>query len=153
MEIRRTTEAEVAALTAISKAAFDTDIEFGNTGAGGPPGYDSEGWHRKMLAGGALYTLLEAGEMIGGMLVFRDKREPNVMYMGRIFIAPQRHRTGLGEEAMRIAEEMLPGIDTWRLDTPIWNARTNRFYPKLGYRETSRDAEFIYYQKTIQKEG
>ena len=36
-----------------------------------------------------------------------------------------------------------------KLDTPVWNVRTNRFYQKCGYTETGRDDESVYYEKVI----
>ena len=34
-----------------------------------------------------------------------------------------------------------------KLDTPIWNEHTNRFYKKCGYTEIGRDDESVYYEK------
>ena len=36
-----------------------------------------------------------------------------------------------------------------KLDTPIWNERTNRFYKKCGYTEIGRDDESVYYEKQM----
>ncbi len=43
------------------------------------------------------------------------------------------------------------GIDTIRLETPVWNSRTNSFYKKLGYTEMYRNEESVFYQKNIEK--
>ena len=48
---------------------------------------------------------------------------------------------------MKMVETFYPGIKKIKLDTPLWNVRTNAFYKKLGYREVNRDVEFAYYQK------
>ncbi|MBO6163350.1 MAG: hypothetical protein J6O53_08860 [Eubacterium sp.] len=40
---------DIKELTAISIKAFDSDIQVGGKEAGGPPDYDSESWHRKMM--------------------------------------------------------------------------------------------------------
>lgn len=149
MEIRKAGEAEIAVLTALSGAAFDSDTLAGAAGAGGPPGYDDEGWHRRMLRMGCLYTLLEGDEPVGGLLLFPDREDEGVMYLGRIFIDPARFRQGLGRRARALAEARFPGRRIWRLDTPIWNQRTNAFYTGLGYREVRRDGEFVYYEKEI----
>ena len=50
---------------------------------------------------------------------------------------------------MQEIEAMFPDVKGIKLDTPIWNVRTNRFYTKLGYSEVRRDREFIYYLKTV----
>jgi len=38
-----------------------------------------------------------------------------------------------------------------KLDTPIWNERTNQFYKKFGYTEIGRDNESVYYEKQMYK--
>lgn len=53
-------------------------------------------------------------------------------------------------EMMSLIETMNSKIHTIKLDTPIWNIRTNQFYQKLGYKEVKTDNEFVYYQKTLQ---
>ena len=49
MFLRKSTINDIKELTAISIKAFDSDIQFGGKEAGGPPDYDSESWHRKMM--------------------------------------------------------------------------------------------------------
>lgn len=153
MEIRLAHKAEVPELTKLSKAAFDTDVQVGGTEPGGPPEYDNERWHEAMRAEGRLYSALENGALIGGALLFGDSREPRVLYVGRIFVDPKQHGKGYGLALMRGLEEMLTDVDIWRLDTPVWNVRTNRFYTKLGYAEVKRDEECVYYQKLMRRDG
>ena len=50
---------------------------------------------------------------------------------------------------MKMVEAYYSGIRKIKLDTPIWNVRTNAFYTKLGYREVKRDEGFAYYQKEL----
>ena len=152
MNVRLAQEQEVEALTRMSKAAFDTDIHVGSNEVGGPPGYDSNQWHTNMLREGHLYSLVEKCFLMGGVLLFRDEEQESKMYLGRIFLSPQYHRKGYGLEAMRLLEQSFPDIQKWCLDTPIWNERTNQFYLKLGYIETGRDEEVVYYEKVIGKE-
>ena len=149
MDIRLANKDEIITLTKVSKSAFDTDIEVGNSEFGGPPYYDSQKWHASMLKGSHLFSILESSEIIGGAILFRDNAEKNIMYVGRIFISPKYHRKGYGSKAMLELEKMFLDINTWRLETPLWNIRTNQFYPKLGYIEMTRDEESVYYQKEI----
>lgn len=149
MQVRLALESEVAVLTQYSKEAFDTDVNVGGTEPGGPPEYDNVDWHREMLEQKHLYSAVVDGEVVGGTLVFEDEKNPNIMFVGRIFIAPQFLRKGYGIELMAGLERIFPERTDWRLDTPVWNKRTNSFYPKIGYREISRDDEAVYYQKVI----
>ena len=136
--------ADAASLVAISKHAFDSDVEVGGTGAGGPPGYDSLAYHAKMARMGCLYKLTEDCKPVGGAILFANDDGMNV---GRIFVAPECFRKGYGIFMMQQIEERFPKIENFTLDTPIWNVRTNAFYRKLGYTEVRRDNEFVYYEK------
>ena len=133
-------------IVAISKAAFDSDIHVGASETDTPPDYDSIPWHIQMQNEGHLLQAVIAGEIVGGAILFLDKAG-ETLYIGRIFIDPVHHRKGYGLSLMKMVESYYPGIRRIKLDTPLWNVRTNAFYTKLGYREVKRDKEFAYYQK------
>ena len=135
-------------IVAISKAAFDSDIDVGACEADRPPDYDSIPWHIQMKNEGHLLQAVIDGEIVGGAILFADK-DGETLYIGRIFIDPVRHRKGYGLSLMNMVEAYYSGIKTIKLDTPLWNVRTNAFYTKLGYREINRDEEFAYYQKEL----
>ena len=88
------------------------------------------------------------GEIVGGAILFADK-DGETLYVGRIFIDPIHHRKGYGLSLMKLAEAYYSGIKRIKLDTPLWNVRTNAFYAKLGYCVVKRDEEFAYYQKEL----
>ena len=133
-------------IVAISKRAFETDIEVGGAIGNYPPEYDSLIWHKQMLNEGHLLQAVIDGEIVGGVILFVDN-EGETLYIGRIFIDPVHYRKGYGLALMKMVETFYPGIKKIKLDTPLWNVRTNAFYTKLGYREVKRDEGFAYYQK------
>ena len=133
-------------IVAISKAAFDSDSSVGAYEADRPPDYDSIPWHIQMKNEGHLLQAVIAGEIVGGAILFLDQ-DGETLYIGRIFIDPVHHRKGYGLSLMKMAETYYAGVKKIKLDTPLWNVRTNAFYTKLGYREVERDKEFAYYQK------
>ena len=135
-------------IVAISKAAFDSDIDVGASEPGGPPDYDSITWHIQIKNEGHLLQAIIDGEIVGGAILFLDK-DGETLYIGRIFIAPVHYRKGYGLALMKMVETFYPGIKKIKLDTPLWNVRTNAFYTKLGYCEVKRDKEFVYYQKEL----
>ena len=135
-------------IVAISKRAFETDIEVGGTIGDYPPEYDSIIWHEQMKNEGHLLQAVIDGEIVGGAILFLDK-DGETLYIGRIFIDPVHHRKGYGLSLMKIVETYYPGIKKIELDTPLWNVRTNAFYSKLGYCEVNRDEGFAYYQKEL----
>ena len=132
-------------LNAISRLAFDSDVEVGAPSAGGPPGYMSLKYHMKMAKSGHLFKLTENGLILGGAVLFRNGDTLNI---GRIFIDPQHFRKGYGILMMQEIEALFPDVKVFVLDTPVWNTRTNAFYTRLGYSEVKRDTDFVYYSKT-----
>ena len=139
---------DIERIVAISKRAFETDIEVGGAIGDYPPEYDSVLWHEQMRKEGHLLQAVADGEIVGGAILFVDK-DGESLYIGRIFIDPVHHRKGYGLSLMKLVEAYYPGIRKINLDTPLWNVRTNAFYTKLGYREVKRDEEFAYYQKEL----
>ena len=139
---------DIERIAAISKRAFETDIEVGGAMGDYPPEYDSVLWHEQMRNEGHLLQAVVDGEIVGGAILFLDK-DGETLYIGRIFIDPVHHRKGYGLSLMKLVEAYYPGIRKIQLDTPLWNVRTNAFYRKLGYREMNRDEGFAYYQKEL----
>lgn len=144
MVFRKATEEDIFILTEISKNAFDTDIFVGGTEKGGPPDYDSPQWHKKMMWENHLFTYSDDNEIAGGAVLFRNGTK---LFVGRIFISPKFLGKGFGKLLMQEIEDYFSDVDKFVLDTPIWNVRTNRFYPKCGYMETGRDEESVFYEK------
>ena len=136
--------ADALTLNCISKLAFDSDVEVGAPSKGGPPGYMSVSFHVKMARSNHLFKLMDGGLIAGGALLFPDGGRVNI---GRIFVSPEHFRKGYGTFMMRKIEAMFPDVKEFTLDTPAWNVRTNAFYTKLGYTETRRDGQFVYYAK------
>ena len=135
-------------IVAISKAAFNSDMDAGASESGGAPDYDSIPWNIQMKNEGHLLQADVDGETVGGAIVFADK-DGKTLYVGRIFIDPVQHRKGYGLSLMKMVESYYSGIKKIKLDTPLWNVRTNAFYTKLGYCEVKRDEGFAYYQKEL----
>lgn len=135
-------------IVAISKAAFDSDINAGASETGGPPYYDSIEWHIQMKNEGHLLQAVIDEEIVGCAILFLDN-DNETLYVGRIFIDPLYYRKGYGLSLMKMVETYYSGIKKIKLDTPLWNVRTNAFYTKLGYCEVKRDNECVYYQKEL----
>lgn len=140
---------QIERLVEISKAAFDTDIEVGASEVGGPPDYDCMKWHRQMCKSGNLYVLMKDEAIVGGAIIFEDEKDVDIVYVGRIFVDPLQYHKGYGKEIMQQIEKVDARKHIFRLETPVWNQRTNSFYPKCGYEEMYRDEESVYYQKVL----
>ena len=131
-------------LTGISKRAFETDVLVGGPSKGGPPGYMSVPFHTKMARMKHLYKLTDNGLIVGGAILNLKDEALNIE---RIFVAPEHFRKGYGLYLMQEIEGLFPCVLEFKLDTPIWNVRTNAFYKKLGYEEIRQDKGLIYYVK------
>ena len=131
------TDAEL--LAQASKDAFDNDIHYGAPGPGGPPGYDSPAWQARMMQMGDYYKIEVDGQIVGGFIVLR--RKAREYELGRIFIAAEHQHQGIGTQAMEFLWQKYPLVKKWTLDTPHWNARTRRFYAKMGFAEVGKDAQ------------
>ena len=131
-------------LTGLSKRAFETDVLVGGPSKGGPPGYMSVPFHAKMARMKHLYKLTDNSLIVGGAILSLKDEALNIE---RIFITPEHFRKGYGIFMMQEIEGLFPDVKEYKLDTPIWNVRTNAFYKKLGYEEIRQDKGLVYYVK------
>ena len=91
-----------------------------------------------------LYKLTDKGLIVGGAIL---SLKGNTLNIERIFVAPEHFCKGYGIFMMQEIEGLFPDVKEYKLDTPIWNVRTNAFYKKLGYEEIRQDKGLIYYVK------
>lgn len=141
---------DASKLALISTNAFNSDIYM--TGVNdGPPDYNDVSWHEKMIKDKRIYNIICNDEMIGGAIIFYNETRPDTLYLGRIFIDPFYHRLGLGEKAMKLIEAKYKDVLLFKLDTPIWNTRTNNLYDKLGYTLVRSEDDTNYYEKRLSK--
>jgi len=133
----KATSRDADKLAIASKCAFEDDIHYGapvhGGKAGGPPGYQSADWQRRMMRMGSYYKILVDNRIVGGFIVFPGAiRE---YYLGRVFIHPDFQNQGIGTRAMSFMFDEFPLAKIWTVDTPAWNQRTGHFYEKLGFRK------------------
>ena len=139
---------DAEALAEISGRAFDSDVDCGAPGPGGPPGYKSAQWQARMMRIGQYYKVLVDGRLAGGLIVFR--KAPQEYELGRIFVDPDFQNQGVGTQAMEFLGEEFPLAKRWTLGTPAWNRRTRHFYKKVGFVEMGEDGHGgILFEKRI----
>jgi RimJ/RimL family protein N-acetyltransferase len=99
--IKKVQDKDIFELIKISINSFHSDYEYGAPNKiGGPPGYNSEQFHKKMIRiSKAFYKILINEKIIGGFFIF-DKGNSH-FYLGRIFVDPDYHRNGYGARSMR----------------------------------------------------
>ena len=147
----RATVADAEALVNAQIAAFDHDaVLYPGVGIGGPPGYDSVERTREKIGASLGYKMVDAGQVIGGIVVW-DMGQGR-FHIDLIFIDPAYHNCGIGTRAMLFLEHSYPAT-LWTLNTPAWAIRNQHFYEKLGYvkvaEETHPDIILFAYEKRI----
>ena len=117
-------------LTAIQVEAFSDQVKQYDFP---PPGYDSVEYQIESMKKYRYFVIQAGGEIVGGAIVNRLKR--NVCYLLRIFIHSAWQAKGLGTQTMRLLEKKFPFVKEWQLDTPYLSYQNQRFYEKLGYQK------------------
>ena len=115
----------------IAKRAYNSDLDFGAPGPGGPQGYDSAAFYTRSLRFLGCYVVLLGEELVGGVMVNVGGVHGVVE---RVFIDPNYHRKGVGSEAMKLIVARYPDVALWTLGAPEWNTRTAGFLEKLGFK-------------------
>ena len=142
------TNEDIEELTAVSVRSFHSDINHGAEILKGPPGYDSVDFHREMLKeSSCFYKILSNREIIGGFWFMKQENEAAYLY--RIFLDPGYHRKGIGLRALNFLRGTFPEIKVWRLKTPKWNTRTQKFYVKAGFKISEIADRFNFYEKRM----
>ena len=140
------TEADLPAVAAVMKRAFDDDAQRHlGIAEQGPPGYDDGGFFRKWLFGheesdGA--KVMVGGEVAGAFIVwpFRDS------VLGTIFVDPALQRRGLGGAVWRHIEQSHPSR-SWTLETPVWALSNHSFYEGCGFERVEVKGDSVVYRK------
>ncbi|WAL66336.1 GNAT family N-acetyltransferase [Amycolatopsis cynarae] len=99
---------------------------------------------RSMLLDSAVFAwgIRESGRLVAGVRILVRGETGEV---GRLVVAPDRQRHGLGRTLLLAAEDRLPpAVTTLRLFTGEHSTGPLRLYPRLGYRETGRTQENGY---------
>ena len=144
-------EADAELLALISKRAFDSDIDVGAPGPGGPPDYDSPRSHAYMMSIADYWEILLDDVIIGAVMVgLRGDKHAEIT---GLFVDPEFHNQGIATRVFEILWDDYPDVQLWTLGTPEWNVRTKHFYEKLGFAQVgfTRDQNWKgrWYEKAI----
>jgi GNAT superfamily N-acetyltransferase len=151
IDIKKARPSDAEALARASERAFHSDIHCGAPGLGGPPGYNSSAWQKKIMRIGDYYTISLDDQVIGGIIVFR--KAPREYELGRIFVDPDFQNQGVGTQAFEFLWQAYPLGKRWTLGTPAWNVRTRYFYKKVGFVEIGKDGlDGVLFERRIAAE-
>jgi len=131
VSIERAKDTDGETLADISKRAFDSDVEVGAQGPGGPKDYDSPEAQINFMRWTIYYKILLDGRIVGAIMVCgRSERHREIC---GLFVDPEYHNRGIATRAFELIWGEYPRVEVWTLGTPEWNVRTKHFYEKLGF--------------------
>jgi GNAT superfamily N-acetyltransferase len=150
VRLEKARSSDAPLLAQISERAFHNDVHYGGSSSAGPPGYNLDGWQRRMMIVGDYYAILVADQIVGGAIVFRKRiREYE---LGRIFVEPDYQNQGVGTATFELLWQTYPLAKKWTLGTPTWNQRTRHFYKKVGFAEIGEDGRGgVLFEKVIER--
>ncbi len=140
--IRSTAEADVPILLDIQKAAFQPIYEIYHD-AGNPALRGMEDITRRLHPPFRQFTILEDGEIVGGIFYVTEGSTPHVpclapgeYYLGRLYIRPDRQSHGIGRHAILLCEQTFPDARKFYVDFPRELDKNRRCYEAAGFRST-----------------
>jgi len=97
------------------------------------------------------WGIRESGRLVASVRIVVDG---DCAEVGRLVVAPDQQRRGLGRGLLLAAEERLPGsVRVLRLFTGEHSTGPLKLYPSVGYRETGRtpegDYHLVHFEKRI----
>ena len=120
MKLEKAEKVHLEKIVAMSKRAFETDIEVGGTIGDYPPEYDSITWHEQMLDEGHLFQAVVDDELIGGAILFLSENKES-LYIGRIFVDSLHHKKGYGISLMKLVENLYSDVKEMEKNVIVHN--------------------------------
>ena len=121
-------EADLEVLATVHDAAFQGDIPLYGIG---PPGYGNFDWQKAMFVNNSYYKLCIGPRIVGGIIVIAQ--EGDSYLLNTLFIHPDYHGQGVGQQALRLLYQAYPQAKRWTLFTPYRSFRNQRFYEQQGF--------------------
>jgi len=98
------------------------------------------------------WLIMAEGQPVGAMRVCDFGERCRV---SPIFVLPEHHGHGYGQQAMVLAEEIYTDASVWELDTILQEPGLCRMYERLGYKPTGKTEhikdgmDIVFYEKKI----
>ncbi|MEV6149034.1 GNAT family N-acetyltransferase [Nonomuraea sp. NPDC052129] len=135
MEIERALPEDAGEILTLQRAAYVSEAQlYGDPFL--PPLLESVEQVRKVIETGLVLKATDAGRIVGAV---RGQLAGTTCLVGRLVVAPDRQRQGLGRALMRTLHERMPEATAFDLFTGHLSDGNLRLYRSLGYRETHRE--------------
>ncbi|MEV0344229.1 GNAT family N-acetyltransferase [Nonomuraea sp. NPDC050680] len=135
MEIERALPDDAGEILTLQRAAYVTEAQlYGDPFL--PPLLESVEQVRRAIETGVALKATDAGRIVGAV---RGQLAGTTCLVGRLVVAPDRQRQGLGRALIRTLHERMPEATAFDLFTGHLSDGNLRLYRSLGYRETRRE--------------
>ena len=136
LKLKKTQKEEMEYLAKLENTSFEVNAKYFENGVLPPlPEDDEEKYSFKALCEQSdteALTIFYAGEIVGSVIVKDIAPETKEILL--FFIAPKMQGKNLGQNTLKMVEELYPETRTWRLVTPTQVLRNSVFYiNKCGY--------------------
>lgn len=135
MEIERAVPADAGEILTVQRAAYVTEAQlYGDPFL--PPLVESMEQVRATIGDAVVLKATDAGRIVGSV---RGRLAGTTCLVGRLVVAPDRQRRGLGAALLAALHETVPQAAAFDLFTGHLSEGNLRLYRRLGYRETHRE--------------
>ncbi|MFG3439320.1 GNAT family N-acetyltransferase [Nonomuraea sp. NPDC047897] len=135
MEIERAVPADAGEILTVQRAAYVTEAQlYGDPFL--PPLVESMGQVSTTIRDAVVLKATDEGRIVGSV---RGRLSGTTCLVGRLVVAPDRQRRGLGAALLAALHEQLPQAAAFDLFTGHLSEGNLRLYRRLGYRETRRE--------------
>jgi hypothetical protein len=133
----RATARDVDALTESQALSFRD--------GGGPSGYESRRWNRRMVADALYYQITLDGREVGGLIVLRLAWDH--FHILRIWVEPGFQRHGVRSRALALLEASHRQASLWTVEAPARAHGDRHLYECSGYRVTRETGGTVHFEK------
>ncbi|GGM63494.1 GCN5 family acetyltransferase [Thermopolyspora flexuosa] len=136
IQITRAEPADAGEILTVQRAAYVTEAQlYGDAFIA--PLVESEAQLRAAIESALVLKALDGTRVVGAV---RGRTQDRTLLVGRLVVAPDMQRRGIGTALMtRLEAEAPPEVEAFALFTGHQSEGNLRLYRRLGYRETHRE--------------
>lgn len=132
IELKRVQPEDILKLWVMQKQSFQLDLQYNKDFS---PATETLKKFIEKVNLYCFYSINHKNNLVGGICI-KEYDKNNTWKISRIFISPSYQSKGLGCYTLKRMEEIHMDVNTWLLETPERNIRSQNFYEKNGFIKT-----------------